>query len=177
MSPPRVPNPIALLFVVASISACIIPVSSGFQDPPSSPNYAPVLESATPAFGSLEAVVTTLNFDVVATDPNLDDNLFFRWLMDYPPNTTDTRKFDEGEVPHTADGTALHAHIVAPVDCSDDPAPTPNSLHRLELAVADRAFVTMSPDNGLDEVDPPGLVVRANWTFQINCPSTPAPSQ
>lgn len=159
------------------MSACIIPVSSGFQDPPSSPNYVPVLESATPDVGSLETVVTTYSFGVIATDPNLDDNLYYRWLMDYPPNTTDTRKFDEGEVPHSADGTALNAHIEVSIDCSDGPAPTPNSLHRLELAIADRAFLTMPADNGLDEVNPPGLVAHANWTFQINCPSTPAPSQ
>jgi hypothetical protein len=160
------------------MSACIIPVAPEFQDPTASPNYAPILESTTPDVGSLVTVVTSFPFVVIATDPNLDDNLFYRWLMDYPQNTSDTRKIDEGEVSRTANGTALNARIQVFIDCSDGPAPTPNSLHQLELAVADREFIQPPPpDTRLDEVAAPGLVVRANWTFQINCPSTPPPSQ
>jgi hypothetical protein len=160
------------------MSACIIPVAPEFQDPTASPNYAPVLVSAMPDFGSLVTIVPSLPFQVIATDPNLDDNLFYEWLVDYPQYTTNTRKIGEGEASHTADGTALHAIIPITVDCTDGLAPTPNSLHQLELVVADRAFVAPTPpDTRLDEVESPGLVVHANWTFQINCPSTPAPSQ
>ena len=158
------------------MSACIIPVAPEFQPPTASPNYAPILESATPDFGSLVTIPTMLPFQVNATDPNLDDSLYFRWFVDYPPNTANTTHEigDDGEVPHPVNGTAIKALIKVTVDCLEGLAPTPNSLHQLELLVADRAFL---PSPSIDQVLSPGFVVRANWTFQINCPSSPNPAQ
>jgi hypothetical protein len=152
------------------MSACIIPVAPEFQDPTASPNYAPVLESATPALGSLVTIPTMLQFEVTATDPNLDDNLYFRWFVDYPPNTANvTHEIgDDGEVAHPVDGTAIQALIKVTVDCLDGLASTVNSLHQLELLVADRPFL---PSPSIDQVPSPGFVISANWTFQINCQS------
>jgi hypothetical protein len=152
------------------MSACIIPVAPEFQDPAASPNYAPVLESAMPDFGSLVTIPTMLQFQVNATDPNLDDNLYFRWFVDFPPFTANvTHEIgDDGEVVHPVDGTALQALIKVTVDCLDGLAATANSLHQLELLVSDRPFL---PSPSIDQVPPPGIVVRANWTFQVNCQS------
>jgi hypothetical protein len=152
------------------MSACIIPVAPEFQDPTASPNYAPVLEHANPDFGSLVTIPTMLQFQVNATDPNLDDNLYFRWFVDFPPFTANvTHEIgDDGEVVHPVDGTALQAIIKVTVDCLDGLAATANSLHQLELLVADRPFL---PSPSIDQVSPPGIVVRANWTFQVNCQS------
>lgn len=173
LSQPRALARFTLLFVVASMSACIIPVAPEFQDPIASPNFSPVLVSASPDFGSLVAIVTAFEFTVTATDPNVGDDLYYRWFVDYPPRTSNTRRISLGEVPHRADGKQLTAIIQTSVDCTDGLASTANSLHQLALFVADRPFVTSDTD--VADVDPPGMVATQNWTFQINCPTAPPP--
>ncbi|HZL16810.1 MAG TPA: hypothetical protein VFG23_03585 [Polyangia bacterium] len=171
MSMPRVQNPIALLFVVASMSACIIPVAPEFQDPTASPNYAPYVTSFSPDFDS---IVTSQmpSFSVTFTDPNVGDDLHVRWLADYPSTTGNYRTLVEDFIyVHSADGQPQQPTDTRSVDCTvDNLAMTSDGQHRIEAIIADREFAPPS-DGKLDGVDPPGLVARAAWILQITCPS------
>ncbi len=153
------------------MSACIIPVGPKFQDPPGSPNYAPYVVSATPDFGSVVSIVTSLRFEVTVTDPNVEDDLYFRWVADYPKYTTSTRRLGDEIQSNSTDGTPLLNDIT--IDCSDDFAMTADSKHQLEVIVADRPYQP-STDNQLDEVEPPGFVVHTSWGFEITCQSPPS---
>jgi hypothetical protein len=182
MPSPRVPNPLALILVVASMSACITPVAPEFQDPAASPNYAPYIQSVSPPFGSVVSIPlsqnpVSQNFQVTVTDPNVEDNLFYRWVADYPPYTTNTRTLADAEFPHMVNGQPQDAVISRTIGCTDTLAITADGQHRLEVIVADRPFAApIPPDMSLDLVNPPGFVVRASWTFQIACQSPPPPS-
>jgi hypothetical protein len=159
-----------------STSACIIPLGPDFQDPVAEPNAAPYFESAHPDFGS---VVTPpgLQFSVTVTDPNVGDNLYVRWLADYPganyrPVTA------ESFVAHSTNGQPLRQNVTATVDCLlDNLAMTSDGEHRVEVIVGDRPFVDPMPgDTRLDQVMDPGLVVRASWVLeQLTCPSSSTP--
>ncbi len=164
------------------MSACITPVAPEFQDPTASPNYAPYIVSFSPAFGSVVSIPlsqdpVSQDFQVTVTDPNVEDNLFYRWVADYPPYTTNTRTLADAEFPHTANGQPQDALISRTIGCTDTLATTANGQHRFEVIVADRPFAAApSSDASLDQVEPPGFVVRAAWTFQIACQSPPPPS-
>ena len=160
-----------------STSACIIPVGPDFQNPIAGPNNAPYIIGATPDFG---AIVTPpqLTFSVTVTDPNIGDDLYVRWLADYPG--ANYRQVNTGRsfVSHSMNGQPLRETVQAIVDCLlDNLGMTSDGEHRVEVIVADRPFVDpIPPDTHLDLVMDPGLVVRASWVLeQLSCPSSPTP--
>jgi len=156
------------------MSACIIPVAPEFQDPAASPNYAPYIQTATPDFG-LIVTPPQLTFSITATDPNLEDDLHIRWVADYP-NPTQVANYrtlvEDQVIPHSINGEPSPIPSFT-VDCVvDNLAATSDGNHRIEVIVADRAFVTNPPGDQLDKVEPPGLVARAFWFLeQLSCPS------
>jgi hypothetical protein len=158
------------------MSACIIPTDRDFQDPVASQNYAPYIESATPDFGSI-VTPPALTFSVTVTDPNLGDDLYIRWLADYPGANYRPVPADPSFVAHSTNGQPLAAPVTATVDCTvDNLVTTTDGEHRIEVIIADRPFLDPIPPNtNLDLVTSPGLVVRASWTLeQLSCPSSPA---
>jgi hypothetical protein len=156
-----------------STSACIIPLGPDFQDPVSEPNDAPYIIGAIPDFTS---VVTPpqLDFSVTVTDPNVGDNLYIRWLADYPGANYRPLMADPPFVAHSTNGQPLRKSVSTTVDCFlDNLAMTSDGEHRVEVLVADRPFVDGTQ---LDMVMDPGLVVRASWVLeQLSCPSAPTP--
>jgi hypothetical protein len=158
------------------MSACIIPVGPNFQDPPAAPNFPPYIVSATPDFNSI-VTPPQLTFAVTVTDPNVGDDLYIRWLADYPGANYRT-VMGTSFVAHSANGQVLAATVTGTVDCTlDNLAMTTDGEHRIEVIVADRPFVEPGPGNTqLDLVTPPGFVVRAGWTLeQLSCASSPSP--
>jgi hypothetical protein len=74
------------------MSACVLPIGPDFQDPLSSPNYAPYFVDTLPVAGSIVTATSTVPlFRVTVQDPNGGDNLQVRWIADYPPFTDNTR--------------------------------------------------------------------------------------
>jgi hypothetical protein len=155
------------------MSACIIPVAPDFQDPTGAPNYAPYIKTFSPDFGSVVSIVTSLSFEVQVIDLNADDDLYFRWVADYPAYTASTRRISEDVQPNSTDGTAVTDSVT--IDCSYNLVMTADSKHQLEVIVADRPFVSDTSSNTLDLVQPPGFAVRGDWTFEITCQSPPPP--
>src|SRR4051812_34931695 len=93
------------VFAVSFMSGCVVPVTPAFQDPPASQNYAPVFLNVDPEIG---AVVTRSAFLVTVTDPNVGDDLYVRWIADYPPYSNNTRTLlPTTKVTHSADGKPL----------------------------------------------------------------------
>ena len=169
--------PVALFLTMLSTSACIIPVGPDFQNPIAGPNNAPYIIGATPDFG---AIVTPpqLTFSVTVTDPNIGDDLYVRWLADYPGANYRPVMAMPSFVAHSTNGQPLRASVSAIVDCVlDNLAMTSDGEHRVEVIVADRPFVDpVPPDTRLDLVMDPGLAVHASWVLeQLSCPSSPTP--
>ena len=154
------------------MSACIIPVAPDFQDPPAAPNYAPYIISANPDFDSIVATQAPM-FSVTVTDPNVGDDLHFRWLADCPSASGNYRTLVEDFViAHSADGQPQQAIDAFTVDCAvDNLAMTADGQHRIEVVIADRPFISNPPDGKLDDVTSPGFAVRASWIMQIACAS------
>jgi hypothetical protein len=71
-------------FVVA-MSSCIVPVAPEFEPEPNSPPY---IYKADPPVGTKlvqrDATKPPI-FSVTLADQNLDDSIYVRWIVDYPP--------------------------------------------------------------------------------------------
>jgi hypothetical protein len=150
--------------------ACVVPVAPQFEDP--SQNYSPfVVSSVPPAGAELPASADTIA--VTLGDPNLDDVLVARWLIDYPPyDAAISRLALDVRLPPSG---AVDREIIhfAP-SCSDDQIVSGPASHRVTLSVADRAFLPADqvpvPDLQLDSVSDKGFVVRTTWIVDLTCP-------
>jgi hypothetical protein len=161
------PGKALLLGLVLSLmSACVLPLAPDFQDPPASANYAPEIIDFEPAIGS---VVTSPNFRVTVSDPNVGDTLFVRWIADYPPHSDNTQVLLDIMVPPSADGTKLAKDVPVKPDC------VLNSLakiqrHQIMVVVADRDFLPPQPPmNDLTMILKPGREIVATWTLEMEC--------
>jgi hypothetical protein len=155
---------------LTTMPACIIPVGPDFQDPVSSPNYAPYLTNPNPAFGTVQQIASTQIFPFVAyaSDPN-GDTLYFQWVIDYPPYTQGTTStIGSGMVPSSTSPPGTELSV--PISCASNPRANATSLHQLELIVADRPFTPAPTGPDLDIVPSPGLVTHGDWTFYLSCP-------
>ncbi len=159
----------ALLALPITMSACVLPIAPEFQDPPASKNYAPVFLNVQPDIGSI-VTVASLPFIATVTDPNVGDDLRARWIVDYPPYTSDTRTSSTMTATHTADGTPLlHDFRYAP-DCIVDNL-AKIQRHQVMVVVADRDFATQAqgPIDLTKLQDADGGKVIATWTLDMEC--------
>ena len=154
------------------ISACVVPVAPQFEDPPG--NSPPYVVSSVPPAGavlpaSADASGNALTITVTLGDPNLEDFLVARWLIDYPPYDESSRMAPEIRLPRS--GQVNREPITFAPSCADDQIAPGTASHRVTLSVADRAF--LPPDESdlrLDSVSAPGFVVRTTWIVNLACP-------
>ena len=151
--------------------ACVVPVAPQFEDP--SQNYSPFVISSVPPGGAELPASADDTIQVTLGDPNLDDVLVARWLIDYPPyDPSISRLVREDRLPPSG---AVNREIIhfAP-SCSDDQIVSGPASHRVTLSVADRPFLppeqAASPDLQLDSVTDKGFVVRTTWIVDLTCP-------
>ena len=144
------------------MSACIIPAGPEFQDPPSIPDSAPYIVSATPEIGS---ITTGTNFAIVISDPNVQDDLNVRWLLDWPETVPGNHTFVKDDLfSHDESGKRLMAISTATIGCNLlRPAALP--LHRLFVVVADRDF----DENDITAVVIGGNKTSATWVWNVTC--------
>jgi hypothetical protein len=163
----------AAICLIPPMSACVLPIAPEFQDPPASQNYAPFFLATDPPIG---AVVSTPSFRVTVRDPNVGDNLYVRWISNFPPATGDTRAFKEETIPHSADGTLLFADSTAQPTCIKDLVANLPS-HRVMVVVSDRQFLdvvqTGSPEADYARVPAGAGKVVATWTLDLLCKGGP----
>jgi hypothetical protein len=160
----------ALITLVPLMSACVLPVAPEFQDPPTTSNYAPYFQA--PPIPDLGSEVTTPSFEVLVTDPNIGDDLYARWIVDYPPYSDNTRSFTQPKVAHRTDGLPLSQDFLFTPNCVD------NSLaklarHQIMLVVADRDFSKQMPGSvqavDLTRIPVEGRKVIGTWTLDMEC--------
>src|SRR3954470_19920657 len=81
-----------LLLVASPMSACIIPAGPEFQDPPGVPDSPPFRWTESPPVGTT-VVSATPTFSVTPGDYNLDDPIYVKWIIDFPPLDNVTREY------------------------------------------------------------------------------------
>jgi hypothetical protein len=142
------------------MSACIIPAGPEFQDPLGVQNSPPTVVTVSPAEGS-SSVDRNPQFVVRASDLNLGDTLWIKWITEYPPLFA---------LPVM---TIDHSNESSPV--RDDATFSPNcyqvnrllSTHQITAAISDREFV---PAGDLLETIDGTRPIQVNWTWQQTCP-------
>ena len=162
----------ALLAVMgAGLTACVVPAGPDWVDPPG--NSPPSIHWVSPAVGS----VLTLAIDaggpptveIELADKNSKDNLYLRWIIDYPPFDPSisrlalayTLRGNGEEVrPRQAFAPSCPAHNIA--------AGFKN--HRLMLAASDRPFFDDPQPTVLDQVQNGNFRIEAIWLFEMECP-------
>ena len=156
-------------------SGCVIPVAPDFQDPPLQQNYAPELVSTVPP----QTIVTTTAFQVTVTDPNVSDDLYVRWIAEYPPfsSTNSKRLKPDVMLTHSANGMQMLGMDPIAVDCLFPLARLPQ--HPITAIISDRPF--FSPQDDPPQSDPETLLagirtkegalkVEAHWVLSLLCP-------
>lgn len=96
-----------------------------------------MLTDQTPAFGSIVTVDprTPQQFIVSASDLNSDDDLYWEWLLDYPPYLQGTtRELGQGKALAPVSGPQVQT-IIQSVDCVVGPNPNGPTQHQLKLIV------------------------------------------
>jgi hypothetical protein len=147
-------------------------VAPQFEDPGG--NYSPFVASSVPTAGAhlLASADSTYTIQVTLGDPNLDDVLWARWLIDYPPyDPAISRLAREDRLPPS--GSANREFIRFAPSCSENQIVSGPASHRVTLSVADRQF--LSADQApfalqLDSVPTEGFVVRTTWIVDLTCP-------
>lgn len=164
----------ALVPLLAAVSGCVVPVGPKWSDPDN--NYPPTIVAANPPVGTVlgrggdGGSAGQVEVEVTLADQNAGDNLYLRWIVDYPP-------YESGKTLLALDttqpggGTVVRTPAIFAPDCVSIRS---RSLadHRLLLAISDRAFKFPSDDPGLtapDAVDDGNYLVEAVWPFTLNC--------
>jgi hypothetical protein len=159
--------------------ACVIPVAPDFQDPLAAANVPPYLHDWMPArgpvfsvFGSATSLPTT-NFTVQITDPNVDDTIYYRWVLNYPPSSgTTTIAFSAPDAQDGPPATGAVHNFTAnfPMNCAVVQGQSISSglEQHFSLFVADREFVTSLK---LDQVPRGTYLQEIDWTLIFQCGS------
>jgi hypothetical protein len=164
---------LALPALLLAGAGCVVPVGPEWTDPQG--NRPPTISDATPAIGSILDFGTTGNaaqgLEVVLADPDTNDNLYARWIIDYPPYVDGVSHVADLPVSLPGGDQVNRSPIRFAPNCSDDAISHTFSNHRLLLAVSDRPFA-----NGEDTSQPPldgvtnGFLVEGSWIFTLDCP-------
>jgi hypothetical protein len=157
------------------MSACVLPIGPDFQDPLSSPNYAPYFVDTLPLAGSIVTATSTVpQFRVTVQDPNGGDDLQVRWIADYPPFTDNTRVILTTPILHAASGVSQPQDAFVTPNCTiDSLAKIPS--HQLYVVVADRPFLDPVAGEPVDveALPPDGRKDSRSWTLDLDCSQAP----
>ena len=161
---------LAILILLGASSGCVVPAGPEWTDPQT--NFPPtiVYDETTPPVGSILAMGpdggATLEVAVVLADQNTQDNLYVRWIVDYPPN-------QHVALPQYLPGgkQIKRLPIRYSPSCDDDAISRDFSNHSLLLAASDRPFAS-----GDDTSQPPfdgvasgNFLVEGSWQFELDC--------
>ena len=166
---------------MTSLSGCILPVGPRFEDPPTVENFPPVIEGAQPAQGSVVTAVgsgtgtISQTFTIMFFDPNPGDDLYVRWIGEYPPYSATSHVLTgDVKVPHSLNGESLHSSAPFNVTCFALLART--AQHAITVLVSDRPFWDPSDPNAPADLESVlvqntknTLVAQANWLLNLPC--------
>ncbi|HEY0705652.1 MAG TPA: hypothetical protein VGG33_02590 [Polyangia bacterium] len=160
-----------VLSAAALATGCVLPIAPEFVE---ERNLSPFVADVRPAIGT---VVTDLNarFDVTVEDPNSNDTLFVRWLIDYPPYSAElSRSQPLQPLPSQGPGLPNRHAIAFQPSCQLHMLSPTLTRHQLMVVISDRPFVEPSPDatgptRRLDDTPADALAIRLAWTFDKEC--------
>jgi hypothetical protein len=165
--PTEVLTPLRTAVVLAALAGgCVIPVGPHFDDPED--NYPPYVVTSNPAVGDI-FTPGDREITVTLSDQNLNDNLYIRFLMDYPGSET-ARLLLPATLPPT--GVLERGAVRVQPRCGE--VGVGPGQHRLMMAVADRPFLNtfagddVDPEAPLDSVPEGAKRIRVFWV--LNCP-------
>jgi hypothetical protein len=154
----------ALLAGLAAGAGCIVPLAPEFEEELRAP---PFVVTSRPAVGAMvrdsEAV-----FQVEVQDPNSTDDLYVRWVIDFPPYTENlSRQIDYNIQKNRGPGEVNRHRLAFSPDCLLHLISPAVSQHRLMLLISDRPFeaAPMAPD----KVPTDAHLLRVVWMFDKEC--------
>jgi hypothetical protein len=171
MAPPA----LILGLSMSSLPGCVLPLAPQFSDPPSQENFAPVITDSRPLEGM---IVTSTTFSITVTDPNVTDDLWVRWIGEYPPFSNDSQRLlsTDQHISHSVDGTPLQSTQSITLNCLY-PLDRQLTQHPIMALVSDRAFLPADSDAGLETIltgiSPGAKKAEAHWVLDLDCSSSP----
>ena len=162
----------ALAALCAGLAACVVPAGPEWVDPPG--NSPPSIYWASPPVGAVLLLAvdagTPATVEVELADRNTKDNLYLRWIIDYPPFDPSVSQL---ALPYTlrGNGDVVRPRQAFSPSCAAHKIATGFKNHRLMLAVSDRdAFVDDPQQTVLDQVENGNFRIEAGWLFEMECP-------
>jgi hypothetical protein len=163
----------AVLPLLVALSGCVVPAGPEWTDPES--NFPPTISAATPPVGSILGLGVdggaSLTVEVVLADQNTQDNLYVRWIIDYPPYRDEITRMGLAQPPLPSEDQILRSRILFTPSCTDDQIAHGFSSHRLLLAVSDRPFKfdSFNSTDFPDDVPSGNFRVEGSWQFELDC--------
>jgi len=156
---------------LVAASGCVVPVGPKWSDPDS--NYPPIIALANPPEGtplgrsSDGGASVQVEVEVVLSDQNQADNLYLRWIVDYPPYVAGKTVGALENIKPGGDSVLRTPETFSP-DCATIGS---RSLaeHRLLLAVSDRPFASALTSQAPDAIEGSNYRIEAFWPFTLNC--------
>ncbi|HXU82719.1 MAG TPA: hypothetical protein VN914_15055 [Polyangia bacterium] len=168
----RAITPRRMVLLAALAGGCVIPVGPQFDKPET--NYPPYVVTSTPTVGEIFTPSTAEDgrqITATISDQNLHDNLFIRFLVDYPGTDTSLPHLLLGfEIPPS--GAAERSPVHIQPSCQQPKLAM--GPHRLIMVVSDRPFFDallgqdVDPEAPFDSVPEEANRIRVLWT--LNCP-------
>jgi hypothetical protein len=163
--------------LAGSLGGCVIPVGPEWSDPDR--NYPPTVAYANPPVGTIlgqapDGGTSDAGAPIVVAvelaDQNTGDNLYVRWIIDYPAQPPADPRVALLFTYPGGDAVTRQPPLYFAPDCAR--VSHAASSHRLMLAVSDRPFPKdqSSPDPDWPDAVPEGQYrVEAVWPFELSC--------
>ena len=153
----------------AGLCACVVPAGPEWIDPPG--NSLPSIQRAVPPLGSALTLAIDagepLMVDVVLADQDTRDNLYARWIIDYPPFDPSISRLARQDI-QPGGGQVERPSLRFAPNCVLHGIAPGFSNHRLLLAVSDRSF-DPSNEAAPDQVQSGTSRIEAVWLFEMDC--------
>jgi hypothetical protein len=163
---------VALPCLALGLAACVLPIAPEFEPPE---NFSPYIASTSEPVGRIllqEGPEGRIDLSVTVGDPNLGDTLYYKWILDYPVFSFETRVITTGILGPSQNGSPERPAIVFDLAlCDYNPVDLQGQPHRLTLAVSDREFLTTSTGEARFTTVPEGAhLLMASWITRFDCP-------
>ena len=148
---------------------CVLPLAPTFDNPPEPQNYPPQITMMEPP----AVFIVPGDLAVTVTDPNVGDDLYLRWIAEYPPYSPNSHLLrDDTKIPHSADGSQLlETRPFTNLSCL---SLTQGLIyHPVTALVTDRPFPDpmglTSREDQLTKIDKDAGEAQAHWVINVNC--------
>jgi len=160
---------------MTSLSGCVLPVGPRFEDPPTTENTPPFINSVDPPLGIVPAATNKVGtFRVTYSDLNTGDALIARWLAEYPPFTMASHLLGDVPAPIPAQ---LEMPSVQSVSCQQNALALNTTFHNITVLISDQPFWDLAdkdaptdPVKLLTQNKANSVMAQATWVLNVQCP-------